>query len=63
MLLLHSPRVQTQNGSQHSPEVQATHPDPFNHEADVSDAHEVCGLVNGVYGLYVAGDLQRKAIV
>lgn len=34
-----------------------TYLDPFNHEADVSDAHEVGGLVNGVDGLYMAGDL------
>lgn len=36
------------------------HPDPFHHEADVSDAHEVCALVNGVDGSYMTGDLRRK---
>lgn len=36
-----------QTGQQTSPlKILAPHPDPFNHEADVSDAHEVCGLVN-----------------
>ena len=40
--------------------IHTTHPDPFNHEADVSDALEICGLVNGVNRFYMAGDLQRK---
>lgn len=38
----------------------STNPDSFNHEADVSDAHEVCHLVNGVECAHMAGDLQRK---
>lgn len=36
------------------------HLDSFNHEANVSDAHEVSGLVNGVDGLHMAGYLWRK---
>lgn len=32
----------------------STNQDPFDHKPDVSDAHEVCGLVNGVDGLYMA---------
>lgn len=35
----------------------STHLDSFNHEANVSDAHEVCGLVNGVNSLHMAGNL------
>ena len=37
-----------------------THPDPFHHEADVANAHEVCALVDGIDGLHMAGDLRGK---
>lgn len=40
-----------------------THSDSFNHEADVADAHEICSLVDGVYGFHMAGDLQGKCLV
>ena len=43
--------------------IVSTHPDPFHHEADVTDAHEVCGLIDGVDSLHVAGDLQRKILL
>lgn len=36
-----------------------TYPDPFHHEADVADAHEVRALIDGVNGLDVAGDLNE----
>lgn len=39
--------------------ILAAHPDPFHHEANVSNAHEISGLVNGVNGLYMAGNLER----
>ena len=35
-----------------------THPDSLHHEADVSDALEVCTLVDGVNSFDMAGDLQ-----
>lgn len=37
-----------------------TNPNSLHHEADVSNALEVCDLVDGVEGLYMAGNLQRK---
>lgn len=39
-----------------------TNPNSLHHEADVSNALEVCGLVNGVDGLYMAGNLQKKGL-
>lgn len=36
-----------------------TYPDPFHHEADVADAHEVRALIDGINGLDVAGDLNE----
>lgn len=39
-----------------------TNPNSLHHEADVSNALKVCDLVNGVDGLYMAGNLQRKGL-
>lgn len=39
-----------------------TNPNSLHHEADVSNALEVCDLVNGVDCLYMAGNLQRKGL-
>lgn len=35
-----------------------THPDPFHHEADVANAHEVCALIDSINRFDMTGDLK-----
>lgn len=37
-----------------------THSDPFHHEADVANTHEVCTLINSINGLHMTGDLKEN---
>lgn len=37
-----------------------TYPDSFHHEADVTNAHEVCALIDGINGLHMTGDLDDE---
>lgn len=53
-------RVSASHGEREREKLGETHPDSFHHETDVSDAHEVGALVDGVDGFDVAGDLRVR---
>lgn len=49
----------TRNSTHKSP-CQETHPDPFHHETDVANAHEVCTLIDGINSFDMTGDLKQR---